>query len=158
MLDLGFIHALKKISKMVAKERQTLLFSATMPKEIADLAKAFLMDPVRIEVAPPGKAADKVSQSVYYVSQRAKPDLLKKLLAERPGDLSLVFARTKHGAEKLMKGLVAEGFPAGSIHGNKSQGQRDRAIKDFKSGEMRILVATDVAAAWYRYFGRVSCL
>ncbi len=146
MLDLGFIHALKKISKMVAKERQTLLFSATMPKEIADLAKAFLMDPVRIEVAPPGKAADKVSQSVYYVSQRAKPDLLKKLLAERPGDLSLVFARTKHGAEKLMKGLVAEGFPAGSIHGNKSQGQRDRAIKDFKSGEMRILVATDVAA------------
>ncbi len=146
MLDLGFIHALKKISKMVAKERQTLLFSATMPKEIADLAKAFLKDPVRIEVAPPGKAADKVTQSVYYVGTRAKPDLLKTLLAARPEDLSLVFARTKHGAEKLMKGLVAEGFPAGSIHGNKSQGQRDRAIKDFKSGDIRILVATDVAA------------
>ncbi len=146
MLDLGFIHALKKISKMVAKERQTLLFSATMPKEIADLSKAFLSNPIRIEVAPPGKAADKVSQSVYYVGQRSKPDLLKTLLAERADDLSLVFARTKHGAEKLMKVLVEEGFPAGSIHGNKSQGQRDRAIKDFKSGAIRILVATDVAA------------
>ncbi|MGB7335117.1 MAG: DEAD/DEAH box helicase [Salaquimonas sp.] len=146
MLDLGFIHALKRISKLVAKERQTLLFSATMPKEIEGLAKAFLTDPVRIEVAPPGKAADKVSQSVYYVGQRAKADLLKTLLAERPDDLSLVFARTKHGAEKLMKGLVAEGFPAGSIHGNKSQGQRDRSIRDFKSGAIRILVATDVAA------------
>jgi ATP-dependent RNA helicase RhlE len=146
MLDLGFIHDLKKISKLVAKERQTLLFSATMPKEIADLAKAFLKDPIRIQVSPSGKAADKVTQSVHYVAQRAKADLLKTLLAKRPDDLSLVFARTKHGAEKLMKGLVAEGFPAGSIHGNKSQGQRDRAIAAFKSGEIRILVATDVAA------------
>lgn len=146
MLDLGFIHALKRISKLVAKERQTLLFSATMPKEIAQLARAYLNDPVRIEVAPPGKAADKITQSIYYVAQREKADLLKKLLAERDDDISLVFSRTKYGAEKLKKSLVAEGFPAGSIHGNKSQGQRDRAIKAFKSGEIRILVATDVAA------------
>ncbi len=146
MLDLGFIHALKKISKMVAKNRQTLLFSATMPKEIEELAKAFLTNPVRVQVAPPGKAADKVSQTVHHVSRREKPSTLRAMLAKNPDDLSLVFARTKHGAEKLMKGLVEQGFPAGSIHGNKSQGQRDRAIRAFKSGEIRILVATDVAA------------
>ena len=146
MLDLGFIHSLKQIAKALPKERQTLLFSATMPKEIESLSRTYLTDPVRIEVTPPGKAADKIEQSVHFVAQRSKTDLLKKFLAEREGDLSLVFARTKHGAEKLMKHLVANGFSAASIHGNKSQGQRDRAIRDFKSGDVRILVATDVAA------------
>jgi ATP-dependent RNA helicase RhlE len=146
MLDLGFIHSLRKIAKAIPAERQTLLFSATMPKEIADLSRTFLKDPVRIEVSPPGKAADKVAQSVHFIGQRAKADLLKKCLGERSGDLSLVFARTKHGAEKLMHHLVASGFSAASIHGNKSQGQRDRAIRDFRSGATRILVATDVAA------------
>ncbi len=146
MLDLGFIHALKRISKLVAKQRQTMLFSATMPKAIEELAQAFLSDPVRVQVSPPGKAADKVTQSVYHVDRRNKPGLLAKLLSENPDDLSLVFARTKHGAEKLMNSLVEKGFSAGSIHGNKSQGQRDRAIKALKSGEIRILVATDVAA------------
>jgi ATP-dependent RNA helicase RhlE len=146
MLDLGFIHSLRQIAKALPKERQTLLFSATMPKEIESLSKTYLNDPVRVEVSPAGKAADKVYQSVHFVSQRAKTDLLKKHLAEREEDLSLVFARTKHGAEKLMKHLVANGFSAASIHGNKSQGQRDRAIRDFRSGSTRILVATDVAA------------
>jgi len=146
MLDLGFIHSLRQIAKVLPKERQTLLFSATMPKEIESLSKTYLNDPVRIEVTPPGKAADKIDQSVHFVSQRGKTDLLKKQLSERADDLSLVFARTKHGAEKLMKHLVANGFSAASIHGNKSQGQRDRAIRDFKSGDTRILVATDVAA------------
>ncbi len=146
MLDLGFIHSLRKIAKTLPKERQTLLFSATMPNSIEGLAQTYLTDPVRVEVSPPGKAADKVFQSVHFVGQRAKADLLKKCLAEREDDLSLVFARTKHGAEKLMKHLVASGFSAASIHGNKSQGQRDRAIRDFRSGEIRILVATDVAA------------
>jgi hypothetical protein len=117
-----------------------------MPKEIESLSQTYLTDPVRVEVSPAGKAADKVYQSVHFVSQRAKADLLKKHLAEREEDLSLVFARTKHGAEKLMKHLVANGFSAASIHGNKSQGQRDRAIRDFRSGSTRILVATDVAA------------
>jgi ATP-dependent RNA helicase RhlE len=146
MLDLGFIHVLRKIAKLVGKPRQTLLFSATMPKQIAELSKAFLENPVRIEVARSGKAVDKVTQSVHFVGQGDKGDLLRKCLSERPDDLSLVFSRTKHGAEKLMKRLVASGFSANSIHGNKSQGQRERAIRGFKSGETRILVATDVAA------------
>ena len=146
MLDLGFIHALRQIAKLLGTPRQTLLFSATMPPEVATLSKAYLNDPVRVEVSPPGKAADKVAQSVHFVHAKGKADLLKTLLAERENDLSLVFARTKHGAEKLMKHLVASGFAAASIHGNKSQGQRDRALKAFKTGEVRILVATDVAA------------
>ncbi|MEP1208796.1 MAG: DEAD/DEAH box helicase [Rhizobiaceae bacterium] len=146
MLDLGFIHDLRKIAKLLGSPRQTLLFSATMPKTVAELSKNYLTDPKRVEVAPPGKAADKVSQSVYFVQTKGKADLLKTMLAERENDLSLVFARTKHGAEKLMKVLVASGFAAASIHGNKSQGQRDRALKAFKTGEVRILVATDVAA------------
>jgi ATP-dependent RNA helicase RhlE len=146
MLDLGFIHALKRIAAMLGTPRQTLLFSATMPKAIADLAAAYLSDPVRVEVSPPGRTADKVNQSAHILGSRSKPEMLKSLLSARPDALSLVFARTKHGAEKLMKGLVAHGFAATSIHGNKSQGQRDRAIKAFRSGEVRVLVATDVAA------------
>ncbi|MGI9366290.1 MAG: DEAD/DEAH box helicase [Rhizobiaceae bacterium] len=146
MLDLGFIHDLRKIAKMLGTPRQTLLFSATMPRSVEELSRAYLNEPARVEVSPPGKAADKVNQSVWFVPAKEKADLLKTLLAEREGDLSLVFARTKHGAEKLMKQLVAHGFAAVSIHGNKSQGQRDRALKAFKSGEARILVATDVAA------------
>ena len=146
MLDLGFIHVLRKIAKMVGKPRQTFLFSATMPKQIEELAAAFLEDPVRIEVSRSGKAADKVSQSVHFVGQGDKAELLRNCLSKNGDDLSLVFSRTKHGAEKLMKRLVTWGFDANSIHGNKSQGQRERAIKAFKSGETRILVATDVAA------------
>ncbi|MBZ8133834.1 DEAD/DEAH box helicase [Afifella sp. IM 167] len=146
MLDLGFIHALRRISKLVGTPRQTLLFSATMPKEIEELSRAYLSDPVQVEVAQRGRAADKVAQSVHFVSKADKPSLLKECLGERPDDLSLVFSRTKHGAEKLMKALVKEGFSAGSIHGNKSQSQRERAIRAFRQGDIRILVATDVAA------------
>ncbi|NKB53680.1 MAG: DEAD/DEAH box helicase [Rhizobiaceae bacterium] len=146
MLDLGFIHSLRKISKMLGTPRQTMLFSATMPKAVEDLSKAFLNDPVRVQVAPPGKAADKIEQCVHHVSARDKTNLLKDCLIERRDDLSLVFARTKHGAEKLMKHLVDCGFKADSIHGNKSQGQRDRAIRAFKKRDIDILVATDVAA------------
>ncbi|MEX3011203.1 DEAD/DEAH box helicase [Hoeflea sp. TYP-13] len=146
MLDLGFIHALRQIAKLLGTPRQTLLFSATMPKQVEKLSQAYLNDPVRVETTPPGRAADKINQSVHFVHQRGKTDFLMECLAQRPNDLSLVFARTKHGAEKLMKKLVASGFQARSIHGNKSQNQRDRAIKAFKSGEVRILVATDVAA------------
>lgn len=146
MLDLGFIHSLKQISRLVGRPRQTLLFSATMPKSIEDLSRSFQNDPVRIQVAPPGKAADKVRQTVHFVEPRAKIELLKDCLIERRNDLSLVFARTKHGAEKLMRHLVECGFKAASIHGNKSQSQRDKAIEGFKTGDVRILVATDVAA------------
>ncbi|WP_417685329.1 DEAD/DEAH box helicase [Roseibium sp.] len=146
MLDLGFIHALKKIAALVARKRQTLLFSATMPKQISDLAASYLTDPVRVEVAPAGKTADKISQSVHFMDQKAKTDFLIDLMCERPDDMSLVFCRTKHGAERLMKKLVAAGIDAGSIHGNKSQNQRDRAIKGLREGNINVLVATDVAA------------
>lgn len=147
MLDLGFIHDLRKIVRLVPAKRQTLLFSATMPKQIADLAAAFLNDPKKVEVSPPGKAADKVSQSVHFVTDKgAKTGLLQRSLADNPDGLALVFSRTKHGAEKLMKQLKQAGFEAASIHGNKSQGQRERALKAFRTGETRVLVATDVAA------------
>ncbi|MEO1136366.1 MAG: DEAD/DEAH box helicase [Pseudomonadota bacterium] len=146
MLDLGFIHALRKIAQLVGSPRQTMLFSATMAKQIEQLAQRYLTDPVRVETARVGRAADKITQSVHFVEKADKAALLKKCLAERPGDLSLVFSRTKYGAEKLMKQLVKAGFDAVSIHGNKSQGQRDRALKAFRSGKARVLVATDVAA------------
>ncbi|MEM1317327.1 MAG: DEAD/DEAH box helicase, partial [Pseudomonadota bacterium] len=106
MLDMGFIHALRRIEPMLGRPRQTLLFSATMPKLVEELSASYLTDPERIEVAPAGKAADKVRQSVHFVGAKEKLALLSTLLAERPDDLSLVFARTKHGAEKLMKQLV----------------------------------------------------
>ncbi|WP_099866814.1 DEAD/DEAH box helicase [Pararhizobium haloflavum] len=147
MLDLGFIHDLRKIVKLVPKKRQTLLFSATMPKQIAELAASYLTDPIRVEVSPPGKAADKVEQSVHFVTDKSgKTALLMESLRANPNGLALVFGRTKHGSEKLMKQLAAAGFEAASIHGNKSQNQRERALKGFREGKIRVLVATDVAA------------
>ncbi|MDA8585112.1 DEAD/DEAH box helicase [Rhodobacteraceae bacterium] len=146
MLDMGFIHALRRIAPLLRKDRQTMMFSATMPKLMAELSKQFLKDPVRVEVSRPGSAVEKITQSVHFVAQTEKTSLLIELLNEHPGVRSLVFCRTKHGSERLMKKLCATGFSAASIHGNKSQGQRDRAIREFKSGEIDILVATDVAA------------
>jgi ATP-dependent RNA helicase RhlE len=146
MLDMGFIVPLKKIVKHLPTVRQTMLFSATMPREIEELSKAYLHNPVRVETAPSGKPADKVSQFVHFLDRKAKTEKLKQMLAEDASALSLVFSRTKHGAEKLMKHLVESGFKASSIHGNKSQSQRDRAIAQFRAGEIRVLVATDVAA------------
>jgi ATP-dependent RNA helicase RhlE len=146
MLDLGFIHALRRIAPKLGTPRQTMLFSATMPKQMEELSRAYLTNPRRVQVSPPGKAADKVTQSVLYMEKGDKPHVLREILERDPDALTLVFARTKHGAEKLMKGLVADGFNAASIHGNKSQGQRDRAIKGFRDGTINILVATDVAA------------
>jgi ATP-dependent RNA helicase RhlE len=146
MLDLGFIHALRRIAQLVGTPRQTMLFSATMPKQIEELSRAFLTDPVRIEVSPSGTTVEEVRQSVHFTGQRNKVTLLNECLSARLNDRSIVFVRTKHGAEKLMKQLVDAGFAAGSIHGNKSQGQRQRAIAAFRSEQIRILVATDVAA------------
>lgn len=146
MLDMGFIHALRKIAPALGTPRQTMLFSATMPKQMEELAGAYLNNPKRVQVSPPGKAADKVTQSVHFMPKPAKPAKLREVLNQDPDALVLVFGRTKHGCEKLMKGLVADGYNAASIHGNKSQGQRDRAIKAFRDGQIKILVATDVAA------------
>ncbi|APZ51463.1 DEAD/DEAH box helicase [Salipiger abyssi] len=146
MLDLGFIHALRKIAPALGTPRQTMLFSATMPKQMEELSAAYLTNPRKVQVSPPGKAADKITQSVHFLEKPAKPRKLREILSMDTDALTLVFARTKHGAEKLMKGLVADGFNAASIHGNKSQGQRDRAIKAFRDGTINVLVATDVAA------------
>jgi ATP-dependent RNA helicase RhlE len=146
MLDLGFIHALRRIAPQLGTPRQTMLFSATMPKQMEELSRAYLTNPRKVQVSPPGKAADKVTQSVQFVEKADKPAKLREILDRDPDALTLVFARTKHGAEKLMKGLVADGYNAASIHGNKSQGQRDRAIKAFRDGQITTLVATDVAA------------
>jgi len=146
MLDLGFIHALRRIAPLLPKDRQTMLFSATMPKQMAEISKAYLTDPVRVEVAPPGKPAEKIDQSVYFVEQANKVPLLIDFLDTHRDELALVFARTKHGAERLKKTIEKAGFAAGSIHGNKSQGQRDRALNAFREGALRVLVATDVAA------------
>ncbi|CAD7040118.1 ATP-dependent helicase [Pseudorhizobium halotolerans] len=147
MLDLGFIHDLRKISKMVPKKRQTLLFSATMPKAIAELAGDYLTDPIQVSVTPPGKAADKVEQYVHFVGgKNDKTELLKKTLTANAGGRAIVFMRTKHTAEKLMKHLDQVGYSVASIHGNKSQGQRERALKGFRDGEIQTLIATDVAA------------
>jgi ATP-dependent RNA helicase RhlE len=131
---------------MLAKERQTMLFSATMNKHMNEMAQSYLTSPVRIEVAPAGKAADKITQEVHYVGQSDKPELLKKHLGAHKGELALVFARTKHGAERMSKQLEAAGFKSGSIHGNKSQGQRERTLKMARDGQLDVLVATDVAA------------
>ncbi|WP_138421927.1 DEAD/DEAH box helicase [Maritimibacter alexandrii] len=147
MLDMGFIHALRRIAPELGTPRQTMLFSATMPKQMEELSRAYLTDPVKVQVASPGKAADKITQGVHWAQDKGdKIDILKAYLSDEPDGLSLVFARTKHGAERLMKQLCASGFDAVSIHGNKSQGQRDRALAAFRDGKARVLVATDVAA------------
>jgi len=146
MLDMGFIHDLKKIVAQVPKERQTLLFSATMPKSIADLAQQFLDKPVRVSVTPPATTAERVEQGVYHVSNGDKLDLLFDVLNAPDMDRTLVFTRTKHGADKVVRKLLAKGMDARAIHGNKSQPQRLKALEAFRTGACPVLVATDVAA------------
>ena len=146
MLDLGFIHALRRIASEVPQDRQTMLFSATMPKQMAEIAGAFLTDPLRVEVDPPGQAVDRIAQSVHFIAQSEKPALLAEMLSRHTDDRALVFGRTKWGMEKLARSLEKQGFAVSSIHGAKSQGQRDRAIREFRAGTIKVLVATDVAA------------
>ncbi|MDP3341138.1 DEAD/DEAH box helicase [Frigidibacter sp.] len=146
MLDIGFIHTLRQIARLLPRDRQTLLFSATMPKLMEELADSYLTDPVRVAVNPPGRAAEKIVQGVHFINQGDKAKLLADYVAKHPGELALVFGRTKHGSEKLMKLLDSWGFSVGAIHGNKSQGQRERTLAQFRAGEIKVLVATDVAA------------
>ena len=146
MLDLGFIHALKKIVKMVPRRRQTLFFSATMPTSIRDLADKFLNDPETVSVVPASTTAERVEQQVVLVNQTEKQALLTILIQEEKIDRALVFTRTKHGADRVVKLLAGNGIASNAIHGNKSQPQRERALAAFKSGEVPILVATDIAA------------
>lgn len=146
MLDLGFIHALKRIVAMLPKQRQSLFFSATMPETIAGLAAKFLTDPVEVAVAPVATTAERVDQGVMFVPQKAKQALLANVLKDEAFARVLVFTRTKHGADRVVRHMEKERINAAAIHGNKSQPQRERALKSFRDGETRVLIATDIAA------------
>lgn len=146
MMDLGFIHDLRRIAKMVPKQRQTLFFSATMPPAIEKLSQQFVTNPVKVAVVPQATTAERIEQSAYGVPVRDKPELLSRLLRDTAIDRTIVFTRTKHGADKVVRRLKADGIYSVAIHGNKTQGQRQRALSAFKAGNCRVLIATDIAA------------
>jgi ATP-dependent RNA helicase RhlE len=146
MLDMGFIHDVRKIVGQLPRDRQTLFFSATLPTEVRDLADSMLRNPLEVRTAPRSTPAETVSQSVVFVPKREKKALLVKLLREEATGRVIVFARTKHGADKLHRDLEKAGIDAAAIHGNKSQAQREKALAAFKSPRPPVLVATDIAA------------
>jgi ATP-dependent RNA helicase RhlE len=146
MLDMGFINDVKKIIRELPAERQTLFFSATMPNEISGLANSILNEPVKVEVTPVSSTAETIDQSVYFVAGRDKHSLLVHLLHEHSIARTLVFARTKHGADRIVKDLKKMNINADAIHGNKTQSSRQNALRNFKSGRLKVLVATDIAA------------
>ncbi|MCM4171416.1 ATP-dependent helicase [Arenibacter sp. TNZ] len=146
MLDMGFIHDIKKIIAKLPSNRQSLFFSATMPPAIVELSKKILGDFDRVTIKPQQATAEKVEQGVYFVTKKNKPNLLIHLLEKDPNDSALVFSRTKHGANKIVKQLAKADIKADAIHGNKSQNARQKALGDFKDGELKVLIATDIAA------------
>jgi ATP-dependent RNA helicase RhlE len=146
MLDMGFINDVKKIISYLPPIRQTLLFSATMPNDIARLASTLLTNPVRVEVTPESSTVEKISQSIIHVIKERKIFVLEEVLKNKEIECALVFTRTKHGADKVVKHLQRIGILSAAIHGNKSQNAREKALLDFKKGTIRVLVATDIAA------------
>lgn len=146
MLDMGFIHDVKKIISRLPGQRQTMLFSATMPYEIMELADSILHEPITVSVTPEHMTVDAIEQSLYYVSKPNKKNLLIHLLKNKEIESALVFSRTKHGADKITKDLMKAGIEADAIHGNKSQQMRQTALRNFKNRQIRVLVATDIAA------------
>ncbi len=146
MLDMGFIHDIKKIVSMLPKARQTLFFSATMPQQIVQLAAQMLRDPARVAVTPQATTAERVDQRVILTEKASKPALLAEVLKGENIERVLVFTRTKHGADKVVRGLQKAGHTAEAIHGNKSQNQRERVLAAFRDGKLRTLIATDIAA------------
>lgn len=146
MLDMGFINDVKKVITFLPKKRQTLFFSATMLPEIEKLASSLLIDPVKVEVTPPASTVDKIEQRIYHTDKKNKPELLLHLLDESYIPAALVFTRTKHGADRLVKYLLRMKVKSAAIHGNKSQNARQAALSNFKDGKLRVLVATDIAA------------
>ena len=146
MLDMGFVHDVKRIIKLLPPKRQTLFFSATFPDEISKLANSMLTNPVKVEVAPVSATADTINQKVYFVDKDDKLELLTHILQNDIKESVLVLSRTKHGADKIARKLQSHKISAEAIHGNKSQNQRQNALSNFKSGKTRILVATDIAA------------
>ncbi len=146
MMDLGFIHALKRIDLLLPKQRQSLFFSATMPKAIAELGNRFLNNPVRVSVTPQSTTAERVEQFATFVNAGEKQALLNYKLMDESIDRALIFSRTKHGADRIVRHLAGAGIKAAAIHGNKSQGQRTAAMQGFRHGHLKVLVATDIAA------------
>ena len=146
MLDMGFIHDIKKIIKLLPKERQSLFFSATMPDNIVKLSKTILKDPEKVMVTPVSSTAETISQFLYYTNKNTKQALLHHILKDPQIDQVLLFSRTKHGADRITRNLRKEKINAAAIHGDKSQNQRQKALEQFKAGQIRILVATDIAA------------
>lgn len=146
MLDMGFVNDVKKIIAKMPVKRQTLFFSATMPPEILKMVKIMLVNPVKVEITPVSSTVDRIKQSVYKVDKENKQKLLTSLLQDPSIVSALVFTRTKHGADRVVRGLTKKKIPAQAIHGNKSQNARQRALNNFKSGATRVLVATDIAA------------
>lgn len=146
MLDMGFVHDIKRLLPKLPKEKQTLLFSATMPQAIASLSRSILRNPVRVEVSPVSSVVDTVQQYIYFVEKKEKKDLLINLLAKKTNQSALIFSRTKHGADKIARQLCKAGIGSEAIHGNKSQNARQRALTNFKSNKIRVLIATDIAA------------
>ncbi|MGI6245448.1 MAG: DEAD/DEAH box helicase [Pseudochelatococcus sp.] len=146
MLDMGFIHAIRRLVPQLPKVRQNLFFSATMPKEIGALAADLLRDPVEVSVTPVATTAERIAQKVLFVETARKRNLLVDTLRDEGMGRTLVFSRTKHGADRIVRHLEEANIPSSAIHGNKSQSQRERALADFRSGRRKILVATDIAA------------
>jgi len=146
MLDMGFIHDIRKIVGKLPAKRQTLFFSATMPREIAELANQMLRDPVRVAVTPAATTVERIEQRLIHVDRAGKPALLAEVLRREPVERVLVFTRTKRGADKVVRSLAKSGLAAEAIHGNKSQNQRERVLAAFRAGQIRTLVATDIAA------------
>ena len=146
MLDMGFVHDVRRVLKLLPSGRQNLLFSATMPDNIVELARGFMTNPKTVAVTPPSSTAERVDQAVYYVDRSDKERLLRHLLQDKIDGQVLVFSRTKHGANKIVKKLDQAGIDAAAIHGNKSQTARQKALGAFKDGDLRVLVATDIAA------------
>ncbi|MEQ8312054.1 MAG: DEAD/DEAH box helicase [Sphingopyxis sp.] len=146
MMDMGFIHSLRRIAKILPSRRQNLFFSATMPREIAGLADQFLNDPVTVSVTPQATTAEKIRQFSTFVEQKEKQALLTSILQREDIDRALIFTRTKHGADRVVRHLAGAKIKAMAIHGNKSQSQRTQALQAFRSGEIKLLVATDIAA------------
>ncbi len=146
MLDMGFIRDVRRIIALLPKQRQTLLFSATMPSDIAGLANSILHDPIRVSVSPEKPAVELIDQKVAFVSKAEKCGYLAALIREQGAERAIVFTRTKHGADKLARSLSSSGIPAEAIHANKSQNNRTRTMEGFRAGNLRVLVATDLAA------------
>ena len=146
MLDMGFVHDIRKILAKLPTRRQSLFFSATMPKNIVELSRKILIDPIKVEVSPVSSTANTIQQYLYYTNKVSKNDLLLHILEDKDIDQVLLFSRTKHGADKIVRNLKKKDIKTAAIHGDKSQNQRQKALTQFKARELRVLVATDIAA------------